>query len=144
MSKLPLAAIEFDQFLGDYGFDLITDIDDVAISYTVFGNKDLLIAFIHQYHDGENIVVSPYGSPITKDAIASRSDGWQLIGGLLPDFWSSLHSAQHAIPYPHRLERPQETLLVDAALRRFMQSRMGPNNSVRKPLSTPDTSRSCL
>jgi hypothetical protein len=131
MSKLPLAAVEFGQFLKDCEFDLIADVDEAAISYTVFGNSDLLIAFTYQQHEGENIAVSPCGSPITTSSISSRSDGWQLIGGILPDFWSTLHRAQQAIPYPHKLDRSQETLLVDAALRRFMESRLGPNNSFK-------------
>jgi hypothetical protein len=131
MPKLPLASVEFAQFLGDYGFDLVMDVDDPAISYTVFGNSDFLIAFTYQQNDGENIAVSPRGSPINTSAISSRSYGWQPIGGVLPDFWSAFHQACQALPYPHRLVRSQETFLIDAALRRFMQSLEGPNNSFK-------------
>jgi hypothetical protein len=129
--KLPLAAIEFAQFLKDHEFTLAADLDGSTHSYTVFRNRDMLLAFAYESHDGENVVVAPLGSPVTIAALSSRSDGWQLVGGVLPDIWAEFHKARKAIPYPHDLGRAQETVLVDAALRRFMGFLIkGPNISV--------------
>ncbi len=122
MTNPPLAAIEFEAFLKDYGFRLVANVDDVTISYTVFANAELLLAFIHQQHDGENIAAACLGAPITTLAISSRSNGWQLVGVVLPDFWAAFHKERHALPYPHKLDRAHETALIDDALRRFMRA----------------------
>jgi hypothetical protein len=129
--KPPLAAIEFAQFLKDHEFTLAADLDGSTHSYTVFRNPDILLAFAYERHDGENVVVAPLGSPATIAALSSRSDGWQLVGSVLPDIWTEFHKARRSIRYPHDLGRTQETALVENALRRLMGVLIkGPNISV--------------
>ncbi|MEH6541725.1 hypothetical protein [Halopseudomonas sp.] len=132
-SSETLAGKEYADFLRSHEFGLVLDDDGDDFSCTVFQNKDILIAFTYQRSFGENIAVAGAGSPVAPSSIKARKDGWSLIGEIWKDAYQDYHAERKKLPYPHKLSRDRETILIVQLLGAFMEKLDSKELSIRHP-----------
>lgn len=130
-----LAGKEYEDFLSGHGFRLISDTDGEFFSCTVFQSRDMLLAFTYQMNFGENLAVAEPGAPVDVECIANRTDGWSLIGEVWADAYTEFHTVKQALPYPHVLDRAREIVLIDRALRIFVEKVRKNEVKISQPVS---------
>lgn len=128
-----LAGREYEQFLRDYGFCLVLDENGDRFSCTVVENSEILLAFTYQAGFGENLAVAELGAPVNATAIATRSDGWSLIGEVWKEAYEEFHKVKRELPYPHNMDRQHEVAIVDRSLRLFMDKVKNKEISIGSP-----------
>lgn len=128
-----LAEREHEKFLTEYGFKLALKENREVSHYTVFQNKEILLAFTFRYRDGENLAVAELGSPVNADSIAARKDGWSLISEVWEGASDEYNEEVRKLPGGDIPDRQLKIKLVDRRLRTFMDKVRSGEVSVSHP-----------
>ena len=128
-----LAGREYENFLREFGFDLVLDEDGGRFACTVVQNKELLLAFTYEQNMGENIALAELGAPINATSISKRKDGWSLIGEVWKEAYDNYHQKRRMLPYPPKLPRDEEVLVIDKMLRSLISKIRNSEVSIGKP-----------